>query len=225
MINYELFIGENKEEKVKFNLYDTNYERPVLHDESGNKYFTVPRKLEGDDYFTFNDRVKDAYDSIKNGIGDVISTNNIFSATFTNVVYFLNREVGEAFKKLFLEGWKDVKFGYCIQHSYINRFMINHIISKNLDFNILCNKDILYFHTQEEADNFVKEILEKAALINKKIVENNLTVVQIAEQVFDVKTIPQAIAHCALNYEITRLKVVQNVLPEGYEWKELNINE
>ena len=65
----------------------------------------------------FIDRVKDMVDTVRNGDGDCILTTNVLFR-FDYVVYFINREIGDVYRKKFLDGWKDTKFAYanCCNH-------------------------------------------------------------------------------------------------------------
>lgn len=86
------------------------------HKEYG-KYIYVDNKLNKDDDSVFKTlftgRIKDAVETIRNGDGDVVEVGHMFGSTI-EVLYFLDREVGEDLRQKSIKGWQDAKFGWII---------------------------------------------------------------------------------------------------------------
>lgn len=115
-INVEKF--EIKAEgKNEFAVFANGNKKLIRNDEKYGKFIHVDNKLNTDDIEPFNKsftgRIKDAVETIRNGNGDCIQTNEMLVKT-VDVVYFLDREIGEKLRQKSIEGWKDSNFGWII---------------------------------------------------------------------------------------------------------------
>jgi len=92
--------------------------RRVYKDEDGEEYFDVPNYFatDVDDKFLkycFTRRVKDMVETIRSGLGDVISVRTLMVRIDT-VRRYVNREYGEELRQKSLAGWKDAKFAFVL---------------------------------------------------------------------------------------------------------------
>ena len=137
------------------------------------KYFCVDNELNVKcktfERHLFTGRIKDALDTIKNGNGDSIAIKEI-SDKNKNVVYFLDREVGEELRDKTLYGWKDAKFKYAIMFG--GKYFMSGYQPVNRELEIGGTSDILYFDTEDEAEDFMTDIINKCYDIAKDIVSN-----------------------------------------------------
>lgn len=90
---------------------------PIHNDEKYGKYIYIDNKLNKDDdrlfKILFTGRIKDAVETIRNGDGDVIKVGHVFGSAI-EVVYFLDREIGEKLRQKSIKGWDNAKFGWII---------------------------------------------------------------------------------------------------------------
>lgn len=136
----------------------------IEEDEQYGKYFRVDNELNKSVKTflakSFRGRVKDAYDTIAAGNGDVLKVSFIGCE---QVVYFLDRKVGEELREKFLDGWKDTKFGYRLQ------FGSKHSLAPWLPLNednetIFFKNDgkVKYFDSEESAKEYIDKLMKVA---------------------------------------------------------------
>lgn len=152
----EEFIGK------KFVIFEDGCECPIFNDRADGEYFSVPNWVmeTSPEYETllnmhfryslksFTGRIKDALLSIMNGDGDAIcySRNHIW------VNYYLDREVGEQYRTMTINGFKGMTFAYVI-------------CSNAIGFGISQTK---HFETYADAEKYVGELIQKAYEFVKK---------------------------------------------------------
>lgn len=113
MDKFEIKV-EGEKEFVVF----TNGNKKLIHnDDKYGKFIYVNNKLNTDDEEPFNKfftgRIKDAVETIRNGDGDVIKVGRILGLAI-DVLYFLDREIGEQLRQKSIRGWENAKFGWII---------------------------------------------------------------------------------------------------------------
>lgn len=146
---------------------DGSRRKRILTNNEYGKYFEVDNELNHDDPTllsrSFNGRIKDAIDTIRNGNGDVVkSTKGFFGERMDSVVYFIDRKVGEEVRQRSIEGWKDTKFGWVItcgpKKSYLRP-----INAKGETLSMFDPvSDRATFDTRDEAVSFIEGLIEKA---------------------------------------------------------------
>lgn len=147
MLDYEIKTVEGR--KVAY-FKELNYYTEVNIDKVDGEYIEIPNvlntdvpKYRYDTYYTlarysFAGRIKDAVLSIMNGDGDAIcrSRNHIW------VNYYLDREVGEQYRTMTINGFKDTKFAYAIEY-----------------YNGMLSTETKYFETYADAEKHVGELI------------------------------------------------------------------
>ena len=160
MLKYEIFVNEKGEEKVRFDGYEKVH--GVFTDKNGYKYFSIPNMKNPSNVFkSFLYSVKDAYEAIKDGDGDVILISTFFIGNSMSVIRYIDREYGDSLRKQFLDGWKNPKFKYCIRISggdmYASLF-----VTKNYNLSADDISDnLLLFDTEKEAIEEIEKIKTK----------------------------------------------------------------
>lgn len=157
---------------------DGSRNKRIYIDDDYGKYFYVDNELNTDLTtalrHSFNNRIKDAVDMIRNGNGDCISQKQIAGVMVSdNVVYFLDRSIGEQLRNRSIEGWKDAKFAWAIKCYYIQSFAPGLLLDKSGSMSF-GPSDIMTFETKEDAKSYMDNILDKAAEYVKKI-NNSMT--------------------------------------------------
>ena len=104
---------------------DGSRKKIIQTNDKYGKYFEVDNELNTDCKsflrFSYSGRIKDAVEMIRNGNGDCISSMK-YVGRIDNVLYFLDRQIGEELRQKSLEGWKDTKFGWVIECGNKNSF-------------------------------------------------------------------------------------------------------
>ena len=113
--------------------------------------------------YSFSGRIKDAVDMIKLGNGDCIKNTDMLISS-DSVLYFLDRKIGEEYRKKFINGWKDTKFGWAIEVGNKNSFYPYLRLNENLESISLWNADTtqLTFDSEELALEKIHEIIQLA---------------------------------------------------------------
>lgn len=135
-MNFTIYVVSEASEKeygpkigdVRVRFEETGDDHCTEMDENGQRYFAIPNIInpkwqECIMGTLFVGRIKDAYESIVRGHGDVIGTTQMFGPLGfqTESVYrYVDREYGEALRMKTLEGWKDTIFGYNVSFGYNN---------------------------------------------------------------------------------------------------------
>ncbi len=125
----------------------------VDRDDDGNLFHYIPNLRNTNGRHTFSGRIKDAYDAIFEGEGDVVKRN--FFGGF-GVIRYVDREHGENLRGKFLEGFKDTRFGYLISFdvgSFGGPFLYSK--DKTIYFGRLSEENL--FQSEEEARDALLE--------------------------------------------------------------------
>ena len=152
--------------RVKFPEYGEDY--CTDKDENGELYFPVPNLLNHPEKAAnrvFIGRIKDAFDTIMNGDGDVIQTSNLFGMKMISVIKFVNYDYGKEMRQRFIDGWKNVKFGWGIEAGNSNNFnglaaVCENMTTYNSYLSPAENSVPLYFETEEEAQFEMNKIIQ-----------------------------------------------------------------
>ena len=140
-------------------------------DKNGNQCFKLPnwRSPKHATLNLFSEHIKDAVEEIRIGYGDRIETGELFQSIFQtrptrfSVYRYIDRSIGDAIKSESIKGWKNTKFGYSIIMYNPNSFNSPKFITRNFDFWYGTDlHKVLTFDTIDEAENVVKDIVEKA---------------------------------------------------------------
>lgn len=172
MMNYEVrsYLEEGKiVRKVRF---EDGKLRPIQKDEQYGDFFYV--KNPNTKFGLFGRRIKDAYDCIVNGDGDVISVTNLFGSSI-HVMRFLDRSVGEELRQKTIDGYKDTKFAYCLEAGNKNSMSGYHLLDYDAS-TITGFHDVQFgyrhFPSEEEALAWKEEILFNAREAAQYILDN-----------------------------------------------------
>lgn len=164
MLNFEIKIIDNK----KYALVE-GYKRLrcILKDLNGTEYFYVPNyyNKDGDgkvfSKYSFNRRIYDAIKVVMDGNGDVIS---IIDQHIIHVEYYLDRSVGDEYRKRTIEGFKNCTLKYEVVYEDNGNYV--HINEDNTPRSFIFNDDkykqILKFDTIEEAQKYLDNIFKIA---------------------------------------------------------------
>lgn len=172
MLNFEIKILDNK----KYALVE-GYKRPrcILKDFNDAEYFYVPNYYNTDkdekvfSKYSFNRRIYDAVKVIMDGNRDVIS---IIDQHIIHVQYYLDRSVGDEYRKRTIEGFKNCTLKYEVVYEDNGNYVhINEDNTPRSLFNDDMYKQILKFDTIEEAQKYIDNVF-KIAYDNATIIFN-----------------------------------------------------
>lgn len=163
-------------EIAEFAIFEDGSEKArVYEDKLYGKYIEVKNELntketDPDLKYTFTGRIKDAVETVKSGEGDAILASAIMGISFTNVVYFLDRKIGDEHRAKFIEGFKNAEFGWQIVVS--NYLGYNSVNTQNeaMVFG-LSNQNPLIFESEELADRYMTDLIKSAHSYAEKAIE------------------------------------------------------
>lgn len=168
MKNFNVVKCLKNGEIVKYAVFEDGSRKKRFQTDSQNReYFYVDNELNTNVStsmkYSFSGRIKDAVDMIKLGNGDCIKNTDMLIAS-DSVLYFLDRKIGEEYRKKFINGWKDTKFGWAIEVGNKNSFYPYLRLNKNLESISLWNADTtqLTFDSEELALEKIHEIIQLA---------------------------------------------------------------
>ena len=160
---------------------DGSRKKLIRNDKRYGKYFEVDNELNNDCIpclrFSYNGRIKDAIDMIRNGNGDCLDQEKIFRGVNNRVLYFLDRKIGDDLRKEAIEGWKNTKFGWAIKtinkHSLLGYYLLNKKSEPITMFMTKKDSCPMTFETKEAAKAYAEELVEKAKGYAKRLAESN----------------------------------------------------
>lgn len=163
---------------------DGSRKKMIQTDEKYGKYFEVDNELntalKSCLRFSFSGRIKDAVDTIKSGNGDCIKTVRLIGR-HDNVLYFLDRAIGEELRKKFLDGWKNTKFGWAIEcgnkYGVSGYAMINNKLKRISIFD-----KPMTFDTEEAAKKYVGDLIERARYYAKRLANELANITEVEER-------------------------------------------
>lgn len=175
-MKYEIMFVEDKKYVMfywKKNEKNMHTRLPVMADSEGREYVCVPNILSYDTIPLYIGRIKDAVDTIKNGLGDCIlrEHHDIPFLCCDHVIMYLDREYGDRIKRKSIEGWKDAEFGYSIEAGYHNSFSGCRRVDENGNYCVNFfeeNKPYIFFSSKEEANEKVNQWKKEANDIYEK---------------------------------------------------------
>lgn len=154
---------------------DGSRKKRIYVDDKGRKYFEVDNELNDSASSSFlrrsfSGRIKDAIETIRMGNGDCLKVENFFGR-HESVLYFLDRTIGEEFRKNSIEGWKDTKFGWVIKVGSKNSFYGYQMLGENFMTISPFDEDKLpvYFESEKDAEKYVKGMLEKSKYFSERL--------------------------------------------------------
>lgn len=151
-------VKEDREGDILyFPIYDPFYENNSPFS-SGNHTNRLDKTV------NFSRRPENMVRAIREGYADSITQTQLFGI-HSKAVRFVDREIGEKFRKLTLEGWKDVKYGYFLS---LPGFGFGGDSHYNSDGMSSWKDEKKYFSTEQEAWDKAKEFVETAIKINEK---------------------------------------------------------
>lgn len=207
-MKFEIYMSEKGAKRVKF---ECGQDYCVHTDGSGREYFDIPNPYVSSknplDYM-FIGKIKDAYNSIKDGHGDAIKKALFGSDT---VVYYLDRKYGEKIREQFLAGWEDAVFGYSLQFGcgYSGYKFISDTPDRKIK--TVFDKELqpLFFKTEEEAIEEKNRLETSARTIAERL--NNCDSKEAKKEYLDSLKIDQLKADVELALEKEfNIKVVQH---------------
>ena len=147
---------------------DGSRKKMIQTDKQYGKYFEVDNELnttlKSCLRFSFSGRIKDAVDMIKSGNGDCIKSVQLFGRC-DNVMYFLDRTIGEELRQKSLDGWKDTKFGWAIECGYKNSFTGYSMINKKMEraryYAKRLENKLVNMTEEKEEDKIIDEIINE----------------------------------------------------------------
>ena len=158
---YAIFADGSRKKKIKI-------------DEQYGMYFEVDNALNTNLtsclQFSFSGRIKDAVDMIKAGNGDCIKSIQLFGR-HDNVVYFLDRTIGEKLRQKSLDGWKNTKFGWTIECGNKNSFSGYSMLNKKMERISMFDEERkpMTFDTEDTAKRYVEDLIERAKYYAKRL--------------------------------------------------------
>lgn len=158
---------------------DGSRKKLIQNDEKYGKYFEVDNEL-NDEYsgflsslnFSYRGRIKDAVDMIRNGNGDCIKTlHYVVLGRIDQVVYFIDRKIGEEVRQKSLEGWENAKFGWAIECGNKNSFSGYIMLNKKLERISIFDEDKtpISFDNKEEAKTYIEDLVARSKYYAKRI--------------------------------------------------------
>ena len=174
------------------------YDTIVQNDEYG-EYIVVPNYLNSrsEGFFwsniSFNRRIKDAVETIRNGDGDVLSVTNLLTST-DSVHYYLDRDVGESLRNKFIKGWEDSEFNTLVFRngsmcgSYLTEdghLIPTLLFDSDIDERFKTKENIRYFESEEEAEQVIQEIYAKSEEMIKAINEDNSVYLSLTDDLLN----------------------------------------
>ena len=170
-IEQDVVNGEIKE----FAVFADGSRKKLIHtDDRYGKYFEVDNELNNDVdnilKYSFTGRVRDAYETIKQGNGDSLITYNIFGRREA-VIYFIDRKIGEEYRKKTLDGWKDTKFGWSIECGNKNSFSGFAKLNKKSERVSVFDEDRtpITFESKDEAESYIAYLISTAKTYAKTL--------------------------------------------------------
>lgn len=171
MKNFRIAKCIERKEVGEYAIFeDGSKKKRIELDANGNKYFRVDNELNLTSKeltaSLFTGRIIDAVNTIRAGGGDCIQTSSFMSISTENVIYFLDRKVGESYREQFLKGFVDTEFAWKITvgdknslsgYRELNRK--NELISV---FYPTPDDKRLTFETERQAEEHIKALISKA---------------------------------------------------------------
>lgn len=160
------------------NLKYSSTRRVVQTDKDGNKYIQVPNIYNATSFIyqnSFFDRIEDAVKTVLDGNADaLIKGNGLFDEDDTLYpIYFIDREIGNEYRRKTIEEWRDTKFKYSIKIS-LNYSLLTVQICENLDSCSFINPDknkIKYFDIFDDAQKFIDNATKTVSKWAKEYLE------------------------------------------------------
>ena len=169
---------------------DGSRRKLIQNDDQYGKYFVVDNELNTEcknmSRFSFSGRIKDAVNSVMNGNGDCIRVDNLLGA-HVQVVYFIDRNIGDELREKSIEGWKNTKFGWSIECGYKNTFSGYTMLDKKLKRQSVFDNDFspITFKNKDEATQYIEDVIERARYYAKRIA-NKLSAVTNESDRFNI---------------------------------------
>lgn len=164
-------------EIAEFAIFEDGSEKARIYEDDCpyGKYIEIKNELntketDPDLKYTFTGRIKDAVETIRSGEGDAIVIKSIMGMKFIDVVYFLDRKIGDELRTKSIDGFKNAEFGWQIVASnYLGCSPIN---AKNetvmFDHHI---RIPLIFESEELADRYMSDLIKSAHSYAEKAIE------------------------------------------------------
>lgn len=169
-------ISEDGKSVRRYAIFkDRSNKQPIEVDDNGREYFSIDNWIQSDpemDQFnhgslakrlkySFVGKPKDMVDSIANGYGDALYSNNFMGCRLEGVVYYLDREYGEMLREKTLEGWKDAVYKYVL---YFNCIPLD-VNSGRKDY----NRVNIYFDTAKDAIAMAERLINDSITLAGKL--------------------------------------------------------
>lgn len=161
----------------EFAIFEDGSEKARVYEDDCpyGKYIEIKNELntketDPDLKYTFTGRIKDAVETIRSGEGDAVVIKSIIGMKFIDVVYFLDRKIGEELRAKSIEGFKNAEFGWQIVASnYLGCSPIN---AKNETVMFDHHTRVpLIFESEELADRYMSDLIKSAHSYAEKAIE------------------------------------------------------
>ena len=141
----------------------------VNEDESGKSYFMIPNYRDTDN-LSFNGKIRDAVEEIRNGIGDVIATDDVY---YTTIIRYIDRGYGESIRKLYLQKYAKTDFCYGVVMLFHGltkpEFMTKDFYTVSSD--PLVNAVPVQFDTETEAINYIQSFYSQVETFRRELMD------------------------------------------------------
>lgn len=159
-------------EIARFAILPNGMKSRIQTDDNGYEYFdiynpyTTRASLIG-----FYGKIKDAIMAVREGYGDVIRTSGVPGGRVLHVSKSLDETVGAEMRQRTIRGWDGAKFAFSVTVNNKNSFSRSCFVTKNGI--VLSHLDNQFkhaiFETEEQAEGFIQNLIEKAQEYIKKI--------------------------------------------------------
>ena len=154
---------------------DGSRKKRIYADEASRKYFQVDNELNNNPSIpilkrSFNGRIRDAVETIRMGNGDCLMVTNTLGR-HENVIYFLDRSIGEELRKKTIDGWKETKFGWVIKVGSNNSFYEYQMLGSNYTTisSFSESETPMYFESEGDAKKYIDDLLKMSKQFAKKL--------------------------------------------------------
>lgn len=157
---------------IKCVVFEDGTKKIVYCDELYGDYILVDNELNNKDTLlstTFQGRIKDAVDTIRNGNGDAFRVDaNVYAF---DIMYFLDRNIGEFLRAKALKGWSKSDFCWNIRFDEAGSgFRLSFLGKNNEGFDSF--KNAKEFDTEQEAEEYFKGIIDRGYYYAKRCLDD-----------------------------------------------------
>lgn len=160
-------ININEEENtMSYSINGQCYTQKLKLNEDNKLYYDICNpytdKFTSLSKYSFTGRIKDAYEAIKAGYGDMfllkrILLNGCYISIIRGVSRFVDRDYGEHIRQKTIDGFKDATFKWFINTTTNGNIMPLNIFNYSYS-NGVFDSQTLWFDTKEDAEKFINVV-------------------------------------------------------------------